>query len=116
MIETAFADVRGDSGERNNNRIFWKKRETGREHFSERFFEGPNGIIFVFMNDFIEKSTACADIINRWQIVAFWAGLIVNFGFAIWTNIIILLKDVNFTTIANWLPKLATTPTGVRSK
>ena len=58
VVETAAADVIGGCGKRNNSGVALECREAIIEEFGEVVAEGTNGVVFVLVDEKIEKTRA----------------------------------------------------------
>lgn len=87
VVESAGADVVGGGRERHYKSMGRKLWEASSEEGSEWLSKGAHGIVFVFMDDSIEKIASLADEKSRWQGFTMWATMARGFSFAFWAEV-----------------------------
>lgn len=113
MVETTRTDVAVDSRERNDDGrcvLRWEKCVC---EFGEGMSQSTNRFVFVVMYDIAEKTRAFADDKSGWEVGTIRAFARVGGRFTIWTNGLMVLDDVFFTTVTQDTTNLPATPTGV---
>lgn len=116
MIKPAFTDVSADGGEGNDEKWLVDGGESVVHDFCEGLGECTNAGIFVILNEVGEEITAFSGNKSGGKVLTMWANASRIWSFAVGAEILVVVFDVIFTTIAKWATETPATPTRVGSE